>query len=91
MTTVNVIKIDKALPKRKTFICDICGCEIEETVLNPVYITKNAGDFMVQATVCNKHFGFKDGKIVYTLDLLKAKFEVENKADEILANLQQEN
>ena len=86
---MNVTKIDKSLNKRDTFICDICGCELYESAFNPVKITKTAGDSLVSATVCRKHFGIKDGQIVYSLALLKAKFEVENKAKEILVSSKQ--
>ena len=96
---MKVIKIEKSLPeriwwrlivcieslsKRKTFVCGICGHKVEETAFNPIRISKQAGDFLVQMTVCNNHFGLKDGGLVHSLELLKATFEVENKAKEIL-------
>lgn len=81
---MQVIKIDRSLPKRETFICDICGYEVEMGAFNPMYIHKTVGGFQVSATVCNKHFDLKEGETVYTSDLLKVKFEVQNKAKEIM-------
>ena len=77
------------LPPRETFICDICGCEKEVGAFNPMVIHKTVGEFSVRATVCNDHFELKDGKIVYSLKLLMKKFEVENKAKEILVEEKQ--
>ena len=84
---MNVTTIEKALPKRETFICDICGYEREVGAFNPLYIKKTAGDFVVNAVVCRAHFAMEKGEIVYTPALLKLKFEVENKAKEILHSL----
>ena len=78
---MNIIKISKTLPKRETFICDICGYEKETGAFNPMYLHKTVEDFSVTATVCNDHFGLEDGEIVYTLELLMKKFEVENEAE----------
>ncbi len=81
---MKVIKIEKSLPKRETFVCDICGFEREAGGLSPLFVSKEAGDFVVRAMVCPDHFTIhQDGKIVYTLPLLQLEFEILNKAKEI--------